>query len=46
MKKGAGAIMKKRYEIPEMEIEKILFSDVLTTSPIGSGDGTDDPFED
>lgn len=38
--------MKKPYNTPEVEIERFLFEDVLTSSGIGAGDGAIDTLDD
>ncbi|MGI6265023.1 MAG: hypothetical protein ACOYJY_06120 [Acutalibacteraceae bacterium] len=40
--------MKKPYIVPDAELDRFAFADVLTTSPdpIGSGDGADDTLDD
>lgn len=37
--------MKKIYEAPELGIEQFQFTDILTGSEIGGGDGETDPGE-
>ncbi len=38
--------MYKPYESPEIEIDRFLLSDVLTSSGIGEGDGVLDTLDD
>lgn len=38
--------MKKEYTIPEFEIDRFLFEDVLTSSGLGTGDGATDNLDD
>lgn len=38
--------MKKEYNSPEIEIERFLFDDALTSSGIGEGDAATDDLED